>query len=122
MRNFVGKTAYVCVSDPWEFCTAHGPGPFVSTIVTQEGDEYLLVKLDAPIAWRDVDILMLVAATRHAGVSFARLVYGATVACDFLGLSNDEALEHGLENVSATDGPMLLGTIHLKGGVLNMIR
>ncbi len=118
MRNFVGRTAHVCVSDPWEFYTAHGPGPFRSTIVTQEGDEYLLVKFDAPIAWRDVDVVMLVAATRHA----ARLVYGANVACDFLGLSNDAALEPGLENVSVTDGPMLLGTIHLKGGILNMLR
>lgn len=121
MRNFIGKIAFVTVTDPWEFGTDHGCGPFRSTVVAQEGYSHLLVRLDAPLHWKDIDIVALAAEPRHAGVTFARLVYGADVSCAMIALP-EAKLSAEPSSVATSDGPGLLGEIRFKGGVRNLLR
>jgi hypothetical protein len=114
MRDFTGKAAQLTITEPWEFGSVHGCGPFQATIKLHEDDEYMLLELAKPITWQGTEFIRLIAATRHAGVSFARLVY-RDVTCDLLMLPPEKETPDPLRDTSANDGVMLQGDLRLSG-------
>lgn len=61
----VGTEVRVFVSDPWEFGTECGVGPFAATIVDVDKDT-LLLNLREPIEYRGSHLRTLVARARYA--------------------------------------------------------
>jgi hypothetical protein len=66
---FAGQHAQVYVSDPWEFGTACGVGPF-ATLVREVRPELVLLTLETPIDFQG-PIFAIVARPRHSAVMSA---------------------------------------------------
>jgi hypothetical protein len=62
--GLVGAKVDVLVSDPWEFGTECGVGPFPALVESANGE--LLLRLEAPIQYRGAQLLSVVAAPRHS--------------------------------------------------------
>jgi hypothetical protein len=78
MKSFVpiGAAVEIMVSDPWDFGTLHGCGPFLAT-VNKVGKEFwtknsvgaaaLLLQLKTPVAYRESHCEFLIASAREEG-------------------------------------------------------
>lgn len=55
----------ITVSDPWEFGTECGTGPFAG-IITDVSSDRLIIRLSAPIAYRGKSLRTVLARPRHA--------------------------------------------------------
>ena len=55
----------VLVSDPWDFGTECGVGPFRGSVVRREGMT-LLIHLNVPIQYRGIELRAVVARPRYA--------------------------------------------------------
>jgi len=56
----------IVVSDPWEFGSECGTGPFLGTVTDASADT-LVVRLATPITYRGQTLLSAVAKARHIG-------------------------------------------------------
>jgi hypothetical protein len=63
-KVMVGKQASSYVSDPWEFGTACGVGPFAGSVTDQDAAS-VLISLDAPIRYKEVNYVCVRATPRH---------------------------------------------------------
>lgn len=92
-----GRRVEAVVSDPWEFVTEHGSGPFGATVVRvgpnswKSESEALLVRLDGPLAFQGVPCEYFVASPRHATATIASLGSGAEVSCGLTRVSAEAA-------------------------------
>lgn len=96
MEGLVGTQVEVTVSDPWEFGTQHGTGPFAATVLRagrgETGQEALLLRLRAPLAYRGVNCEYLVASPRHTSGSLSALTAGGgAVSCGFTVIGEERA-------------------------------
>ncbi len=64
--RLVNLRVAILVSDPWDFGTEHGTGPFVGTI-SDVTDERLVIQLRDPIAHSGRMLCTAVAMARHVG-------------------------------------------------------
>lgn len=93
-----GLPVTVTVSDPWEFVTQHGSGPFAAAVVavgrdTQDPERIsLLLKLQTPISHADTSCEYLVALERAANDHFEHLHRGGTVDCALTQVPQERAL------------------------------
>jgi hypothetical protein len=71
--------AIVTVSDPWEFGTEHGTGPFEGEVVDSTQDK-VLFRLSCPLMFNNTQIATLACCERHDG-SFGKLESGMPVPC-----------------------------------------
>jgi len=68
MNPHIGHAVKLVVSDPWDFVSAVGAGPFGAQIVDTEGAvtiEKALIRLDEPLAYAGNVIEYLIATPRH---------------------------------------------------------
>jgi hypothetical protein len=65
LHNLVGQQVVVSVSDPWEFCSQHGTGPFTTTVRAVRPDK-LLLSFAGALTYRGVVFDRVVATARHA--------------------------------------------------------
>lgn len=79
--RLVGEKVRVLVSDPWEFGTECGVGPFVAEIAVASRD-VLLLRLEVPIEHRGARLVCVVARPRHARDTTESLAAG-TLAANF---------------------------------------
>ncbi len=74
----------VHVSDPWEFGTAHGCGPFPGRVVAVDSVAAILfVELDLPLEFEGVRWQVLACSARHVGTPLTALGKEC-VSCSFL--------------------------------------
>ena len=64
--SLVNLRVAILVSDPWDFGTEHGTGPFVGTVLDVT-DERLVIQLSDPIAHGGKMLCTAVAMARHVG-------------------------------------------------------
>lgn len=84
------------VSDPWDFVTQCGSGPFSGVIlktgVDQQGDPLFLLALDNAISYDAVRCDYAVLSSRHQGKPLSEIETGLTVPCNFTCVSRDDAM------------------------------
>jgi hypothetical protein len=85
----------ITVSDPWEFGTLCGVGPFPGRVVEERPDAIAVV-LDVPLSYEGKRLASVIIRPRHLGDQLAVLGDGRTIAANFLFTHN--------ENVSLTQG------------------
>ena len=71
----------IMVSDPWDWVTEHGPGPFRGKALATTEDS-VLVQLDDRIDFGGNMNEFVIASARHSGDSFAKLKRGQRTPCD----------------------------------------
>jgi hypothetical protein len=87
MYRLIGKRVSLIISDPWEFGTECGFGPFYGKL-TDSGAEKIadvdvqraLVTLDRPINYSNTDHVSAICHLRHEGSSLADLEAGLHVS------------------------------------------
>lgn len=92
-----GMEVMIVVSDPWDFGTAHGTGPFVGKVLKVDRDEHvpggqaILLQLNIPLEYRDVGCEFFVASPRPEIGSFDSLMEGVGVDCNLTRIPADRA-------------------------------
>lgn len=102
--NLLNTTVVVTISDPWEFGTRCGVGPFPGRIVDQRSDA-VAVKLDAPLLYDGRRLAAVIVRARHVSASLGGLGDGEEVVANFLfTVSEDVSLAPGVESGVAAIG------------------
>jgi hypothetical protein len=78
-QGAVGRQVEVHVSDPWEFGTECGVGPFLAIVVDAEPGA-LLLRLQSPIEYRGRRFQTILARPRYAPVSAGPLLDSGQLA------------------------------------------
>lgn len=119
--SLVGMEVTIVVSNPWEFGTAHGTGPFVGRVLKVGGAEdapgrYLvLLQLYRPLDYKDVSCEYFIASPRLESGSFDSLAEEAGVDCNLTRIPTDRATSLNPFDLSCwRGGAALLGTLRLK--------
>jgi hypothetical protein len=92
-----GSAVSIVVSDPWEFGTEHGTGPFEATIVLIEPDPNppgrdpaALIQLRTALKFAGTSCEYFVAQPRHEGTSLGDLFHGP-LNCNLTAISSERA-------------------------------
>lgn len=108
----VGRAASIEVSDPWEFVSIHGSGPFAVDIEAVDGGA-MLVRLRAPYRYRDTDFSYLAATARHSNAALDALSSGMTVPVNLVPLAQGGDIRAWKQAASSWRGWHLVGSLRL---------
>ena len=96
--SLVGLPIKITVSQPWDFGTMHGTGPFAGQILFVGSDPNrsekraaALVKLDKPLLFEGVTCEFFVAQPRLKNQSIETITSGAPVECGLTCISTERA-------------------------------
>ena len=107
--SLVNLRVAILVSDPWDFGTEHGTGPFVGTI-SDVTDERLVIQLSNPIAHNGRMLCTAVAMARHAGDT-VHAVAMKTLAVNLVLLSLEITHACELDPDSTRNGVNVIGSV-----------
>jgi hypothetical protein len=117
--ELVGKRGVLVVSDPWEFGTENGTGPFPFEIV-RVGDpakpderDSVLIRLLEPIRFRSTTWEFFAASPRHVGASIADLSAGRDIGWNLTGIPADRLASPFDLSWWRGGGAALIGTLRL---------
>lgn len=89
-NTLMGKKLILTVSEPWDFGTEHGSGPFEVT-VKSESKSALLLKLSKSFMFDDVEWELLSATPRHEGADILTLAKGGKLHVNIIRVTEEEA-------------------------------
>ena len=96
--SLVGLPIKITVSEPWDFGTMHGTGPFAGQILFVGSDPNrsekraaALVKLDKPLLFEGVTCEFFVAQPRLKNQSIETITTGGSVECGLTCISTERA-------------------------------
>lgn len=123
-ENRMSKINYIAaveleVSDPWEFGTVHGTGPFYGKLVklfsskVYCGDKLAVLKLNKSLDFKAVRYEYLLAQARHTDASITELENGGKVRCNLSAISEGSANANDPLVASREDprAPGLVGSV-----------
>jgi hypothetical protein len=117
--TLVGRHGALVVSDPWEFGTENGTGPFSFEIV-RVGDpakpaerDSILIRLIEPVHFRSATWVFFTASPRHEGTSLADLSAGRDVGWNLTGVPADRLPSPFDLSWWRGGGAALIGTLRL---------
>jgi len=112
--SLIGRTLILMVSDPWEFGTEHGVGPFEVT-VEQVSETHIFLKVVSPWTYMDIQWEYLVGTGRHG--SLVALFTGEKISTNLirgtLENANIDPETFGAKSYRGQFGG-LIGTLQLK--------
>jgi len=109
--NLIGKNVEVIISEPEQFYLVNGEGPFISTIIYAK-DDYLLLKLNDKLMFKDRAIMHLSGMLRHAGCSINDLFDDKEIIMNFIPILYDK------ENDSLSNEDLLVNASKWREGFL----
>jgi hypothetical protein len=95
--GIIGSRVAILVSDPWDFVTINGAGPFMSTLLRigpdpdVGGHEAALLQLETPLVYEGVSCEYFIASPRHERDDLSSLASGAEVLCGLTCIPADRA-------------------------------
>lgn len=87
-RHLINSQVDLYVSDPWEFGTECGEGPFSGT-VTDVAKDALTVRLETPLRYQGKDLVAVVVRPRYTGESTDLLTRTRQLVANFLFLTRN---------------------------------
>ena len=111
MTKLHNLSVSIVVSDPWEFGTECGPGPFAGTIADATAEK-LLVRLVNSIPYQGKMLYVAVTQCRHAGDALDNIGQKRMHVNVLLLPSKVETVAQ-LEPTNIRDGVAVIGTIEL---------
>jgi hypothetical protein len=117
--GLIGMEMSIIVSDPWEFGTVHGTGPFIAKVLQIGIDQYipgkelLLLQLKTPLIYQDVTCEYFIASPRLEGGDIKALVAkGDEVYCSLIRIPAERATSKNPFDLSWWRGGIgLIGTL-----------
>lgn len=107
------------VSDPWEFGTAHGTGPFHGRIIkvflseVYSGGKLAVLKLDTSLNYKTIRYEFLLIQARHTDTSVVDIEDGGKVLCNLSVISarSANATDPMIASRDDPHAPGLVGSI-----------
>lgn len=84
--KLIDRQVRILVSEPWEFNTECGVGPFTAIVKTVQPDVALL-EFDAPLEYRKIKLVSVIARPRYAHDTLDLLLGTGKLICNFNFLS-----------------------------------
>ena len=113
MQSVVGCKSHILVSDPWDFCSECGSGPF-HAVVDRVRQGTLLVRLDSPVSYHGARLEYLVVSPRYAGGIEQSLLAGQVVPVGMTWIDGTGVSEKDPFDLSWwRGGPAFLGSFRL---------
>jgi len=97
------------VSDPWEFGTECGTGPFLGTVADASAD-LLVIRLASPITYRGRRLFGAIARPRHVGEQATSVAFKPLLA-NLLLIPAALAAVAEVTPVATKDGVPVIGTV-----------
>lgn len=107
--NILNSQIAIIISDPWEFGTECGTGPFIGTI-SDVTNEMLIIKLLTPINYSGKNLQTAIGKSRHAGNSIDTIITKAMPA-NMLLLDSSIKLASEIQPNIKQEGIAVIGTI-----------
>jgi hypothetical protein len=116
-QELAGMNVQLIVSDPWDFVTASGPGPYKARIVQIDSSSppQMLLKLDKPVEYRDNRWEFLVASPRHTDDSFSFLFSGRSIHINARCIDRNDITKGDLFGVAWRGGLALIADLQKNG-------
>ncbi len=108
IRNLNNIAVEITVSDPWEFGTQCGVGPFIGRVVEARSDA-VAVAFDVPLLYEGKPLASVVIRARYVSDQIAALGDGQELAANFLFTSNEGIGQRGETGVAA------IGSVRMRG-------
>jgi len=117
LEDLAGNAIEIVVSDPWDFVTDNGSGPFAGVVDRVEG-ECLLIRLERAIEHGGQPFEHLVVSPRSTCDDLAELsVTGRSINCNLVGVSGEAARSDHAGDLSTWRSDLaLLGNIRSVNG------
>ena len=77
------------MSDPWEFCTESGTGPF-NGVIKDKDTEHILIELDCPIHYQGMKFKIAVSRPRHNQTQNEDILKGEPLPSNILLMTSNE--------------------------------
>jgi hypothetical protein len=107
-------TVSVFVSDPWEFGSECGTGPFLGTVIDVSPNS-ILVELAKPIFYGGRTLVAVIAKPRYAGDRMEALANGP-LTVNLVLITSDFLSSFAIQAESSREGIPVLGSIECLGG------
>ncbi len=118
MKSLKNQTLFLYVSDPWDFGTIHGCGPFLGSIIVIEMEndglstKSILLCLNDSLLYRDKKCKYFIASTRHEGDTLDDLKKGKNLTIALTYIPDEQALSDNPFDLSYWRGGIgLIGDI-----------
>jgi len=119
--NLIDMEVVITVSDPWEFGTMHGTGPFVARVLQVGVDQHIpgkkaiLLQLETPLTYQGVTCEYFVGSPRLERGDICALTKGDEVYCSLTRIPADRATATNPFDLSWWRGGIgLIGTLRDK--------
>ncbi|MCX6013532.1 MAG: hypothetical protein NTV30_09030 [Chloroflexi bacterium] len=94
----------IIVSDPWDFVTKNGSGPFRACILTSNKDESdrlrALIKMDIPIIYNNLRYEYLIAESRYYQPAIDEIINGGKIPCSLTVIPYEKATSQSPTDLS----------------------
>jgi len=96
-KNLIGSDIELIVSDPWEFCSVHGTGPFLAKVTKVGRDsqiptkEAIQIRFSTPLPYKGMLCEYFITSPRLESGDLGDLVYDREVFCSLTAISADRA-------------------------------
>ena len=110
--QFFGKRVGLMVSDPWDFGTECGVGPFYGHIADLSAEQLLIV-LECPIKYSNIPYLSAICQVRHEGISIADLRVKGPVSMNVTLLAVSAKRLADIKDDDLRRGIAAIGTVEL---------
>jgi hypothetical protein len=118
MSQLIGKSVALMISDPWDFGTECGVGPFNGKItdfgtekIADEDIERGLVELDRSISYLNTKYVSAICQVRHDGASLDNLKAGLDVSVNIALLPKKAKTLREISSNDFRDGFAALGSL-----------
>ncbi|MBN2423477.1 MAG: hypothetical protein JXR46_07880 [Calditrichaceae bacterium] len=114
MEKLINKEVYIMISDPWEFGSHFGCGPF-KCIIKSTKDNKILLQLFEAIEYNKTTIEFLIAQSRYGFDIYDELIKEKNPVTSFTRISKSAYESSNPFDLSSWRGGLaFLGTLHLK--------
>ncbi|HPR50095.1 MAG TPA: hypothetical protein PK341_19100 [Spirochaetota bacterium] len=114
MKNvkLLGHKVTLKISDPWEFGTECGIGPFKG-IIKDTNIDHILIKLENPIKYNGKVLIVALCRPRHSGSKIEDILNRIQLSANILLLSVDTDSISTINNDRSINSAPVIGTVEL---------
>jgi hypothetical protein len=109
-KNIIGSRIALFVSDPWEFGTECGSGPFPGIIIDKDGIKVLIL-LASKISYGGRKFPACICTPRHQGKDIMDILSGEKIAANMMLISTNAAFFSDVNRQTHCKTAAVVGTI-----------
>ena len=120
MSKIIGKAVALMISDPWDFGTECGVGPFYGRVtdsgtkrIADEDVQRALVTLDRPINYSNTKHVSAICSVRHEGAALEDLDTGSKVSVNITLLPKEAKTFREISGDEFRKGFAAIGSLQL---------